>query len=218
MVITEWLSGSYFCNGQTGESTVRFIQYLQDHRIGLEMGLWDWAPTGFGSVRQGFPDARFSRFERLSCHEPLYGSGRVVETWSCSDHAVGKQAEFRCATTDGEKRRDCRDYPIDAFHAPSRRFDGAGIMLGTPGCGAIVQLALHPAPGGADRRRGDLAHVPKPVDSRHSTSPESNAVGERYRASQAPSSDLQYRFGHVVSAERTARASTSAGDETSEVF
>ncbi len=81
VIITEWVSGSYFCNADTPESTVQFVQYLQEHGIGLEMGIWDWAPQGFGSVRQGFPDAKFSSYAGLSCHQPFYGSGRVIKTW-----------------------------------------------------------------------------------------------------------------------------------------
>lgn len=81
VIITEWISGGYFCNGDTPQSTVDFVQYLQAHRVGLEMGIWDWAPTGFGSVRQGFPSARFSSYANLSCGQPYFGSGRVIETW-----------------------------------------------------------------------------------------------------------------------------------------
>lgn len=81
MIITEWISGGYFCNADTPESTVQFVQYLQEHGIGLEMGLWDWAPKGFGSIRQGFPNARFSSYGGLSCHQPFYGSGGVIKTW-----------------------------------------------------------------------------------------------------------------------------------------
>ena len=81
VIITEWISGGYFCNADTPQSTVQFVQYLQGHGIGLEMGIWDWAPKGFGSVRQGFPQARFSSYAGLSCKQPFYGSGRVIETW-----------------------------------------------------------------------------------------------------------------------------------------
>jgi len=81
VIITEWLSGGYFCNEETAQSTVQFVQYLQAHHIGLEMGTWDWAPKGFGSARQGFPAARFSSFQNLSCEQPFYGSGRVINAW-----------------------------------------------------------------------------------------------------------------------------------------
>ena len=81
VIITEWVSGGYFCNADTPGSTVQFVQYLQNHGIGLEMGIWDWAPLGFGSVRQGFPNAKFSSYAGLVCHQPFYGSGKVIETW-----------------------------------------------------------------------------------------------------------------------------------------
>ncbi len=81
VIITEWISGAYFCNEDTPNSTVEFLQYLQEHGVGLEMGIWDWAPTGFGSVRQGFPNARFSNYAGLACHQPFYGPGKLVETW-----------------------------------------------------------------------------------------------------------------------------------------
>jgi hypothetical protein len=81
VIITEWLSGGYFCNADTPESTAQFVQYLQAHRIGLEAGTWDWAPAGFGSARWGFPSAKFSTFDGLSCHQPGYGMGRVIESW-----------------------------------------------------------------------------------------------------------------------------------------
>ncbi len=81
VIITEWENGGYFCNADTPESAVKFIQYLQEHGIGLEVGTWDWAPAGFGSARWGFPDGKFSTYSGLSCHKPGYGLGRVIETW-----------------------------------------------------------------------------------------------------------------------------------------
>jgi endoglucanase len=81
VIITEWISGGYFCNDDTAQSTVNFVQYLQEHRVGLEMGIWDWAPKGFGSVRQGFPNARFSTYVDRECKQPFYGSGKVIEAW-----------------------------------------------------------------------------------------------------------------------------------------
>lgn len=36
--ITEWGSGGYYCDADTPESTVKFIGYLQEHRVGLEVG------------------------------------------------------------------------------------------------------------------------------------------------------------------------------------
>lgn len=81
VIITEWLSGGYFCDADTPESTVKFVQYLQEHGIGLEVGTWDWAPEGFGSARWGFPNSKVSSFDGHSCHQPGYGLGKVVETW-----------------------------------------------------------------------------------------------------------------------------------------
>jgi hypothetical protein len=82
VIITEWLSGGYYCDANTPESTVRFISYLQQHRIGLEAGTWDWAPGGFGSARWNFPNDRVSKFSGLACHQKGYGLGAVVRTWN----------------------------------------------------------------------------------------------------------------------------------------
>jgi endoglucanase len=81
VIISEWLFGGYFCNADTPDATVKFVQYLQDHGIGLEAGIWDWAPGGFGSARWGFPNGKVSTFNGLSCHKPGYGIGQVVESW-----------------------------------------------------------------------------------------------------------------------------------------
>ena len=81
VIITEWLSGGYFCNANTPASTEDFLRYLQQHRIGLEAGAWDWAPAGFGSARWGFPAGKFSTFKGLSCHQPGFGMGAEVERW-----------------------------------------------------------------------------------------------------------------------------------------
>ena len=81
VIITEWISGSYFCDSDTPTSTVRFLQYLQEHGIGLEIGVWDWASGGFGSVRWDFPAPKISTFVGRSCHQMGYGSGRTVQSW-----------------------------------------------------------------------------------------------------------------------------------------
>jgi endoglucanase len=81
VIITEWLSGGYYCNGETPESTVRFLQYLQRRGIGLEVGTWDWAPGGFGSARWHFPGDEVSSFAGRACHQPGYGLGAVVQAW-----------------------------------------------------------------------------------------------------------------------------------------
>ena len=77
MIITEWLSGGYFCDADTPESTVQFVQYLQEHGIGLEVGTWDWAPKGFGSARQGFPNSTVSSFDGHSMPSARLRSGEV---------------------------------------------------------------------------------------------------------------------------------------------
>ena len=81
VIITEWHFGGFFCNADTPRATVDFIQYLQERGIGVVVGTWDWAPAGFGNARWGFPNARFSRFAGLFCHQPGYGLGKVIETW-----------------------------------------------------------------------------------------------------------------------------------------
>ena len=81
VIITEWLSGGYYCDANTAESTVQFLQYLQQHQIGLEVGTWDWAPGGFGSARWHFPDDQVSSFSGHTCHQPGYGLGEVVQAW-----------------------------------------------------------------------------------------------------------------------------------------
>ena len=81
VLISEWLSGGYYCDDNTPQSTVEFLQYLQNHGIGLEAGTWDWAPAGFGSARFGFPPAKASSFSGLQCHQPGYGMGKVINTW-----------------------------------------------------------------------------------------------------------------------------------------
>jgi hypothetical protein len=81
VIITEWLSGGYYCDADTPESTVRFVHYLQQHQVGLEVGTWDWAPGGFGSARWNFPEDRVSSFTGPTCHQPGYGLGTVVHAW-----------------------------------------------------------------------------------------------------------------------------------------
>jgi hypothetical protein len=81
VIITEWISGAYFCDADTPESTAQFLQYLQEHGIGLEVGVWDWTSGGFGSARWDFPSPKVSSFTGLSCHQKGYGLGKVVESW-----------------------------------------------------------------------------------------------------------------------------------------
>ena len=81
VIITEWISGAYFCDADTPESTVQFLHYLQEHGIGLEVGVWDWTSGGFGSAHWDFPSLKVSSFTGLSCHQKSYGLGKVVESW-----------------------------------------------------------------------------------------------------------------------------------------
>lgn len=81
VIITEWISGGYYCDENTPASTAEFFRYLQNHNIGLEMGIWDWAPGGFGSARYDFPQGKFSTFQGLRCHQTGYGSGLTLEQW-----------------------------------------------------------------------------------------------------------------------------------------
>jgi hypothetical protein len=81
VIITEWISGAYFCDADTPEYTVQFIQYLQEYGIGLEVGVWDWTSGGFGSARWDFPSPKVSSFTGLSCHQKGCGLGKVVESW-----------------------------------------------------------------------------------------------------------------------------------------
>lgn len=81
VIVTEWESGGYYCDTDTPTSTVQFIQYLQQHQVGLEVGTWDWAPGGFGSARWKFPAEKESTFAGLACHQKGYGLGKVVRDW-----------------------------------------------------------------------------------------------------------------------------------------
>ena len=60
---------------------MQFLQYLQEHGIGLEVGVWEWTSGGFGSARRDFPSPKVYSFTGLSCHQKGYGLGKVVESW-----------------------------------------------------------------------------------------------------------------------------------------
>ena len=81
VIITEWLSGGYFCDENTAASTIAFFKYLAEKHIGFEAGVWDWTSGGFGSARWGFPDSRSSTFVGLSCHQPGFGMGLSLDSW-----------------------------------------------------------------------------------------------------------------------------------------
>lgn len=57
---------------------MQFLQYLQEHGIGLEVGVCDWTSGGFGRARWDFPSPKGSGFTGLSCHQKGYGLGNVV--------------------------------------------------------------------------------------------------------------------------------------------
>ncbi len=94
VMISEWGIG-YFCNSNTATAARKLLQYLQDRGIGLEIGSWDWASSGFGSAIYDFPNDQVSSFVlsagEQSCH-PVpgqaipyipsgYGPGKLVESW-----------------------------------------------------------------------------------------------------------------------------------------
>jgi endoglucanase len=84
VIVTEWGTG-YHCDANTPASVVSFLQYLQNHGIGLEAATWDWQPAGFGSVVNNFPQGQFSSFVgssgSLSCKDSGFGPGKTVEAW-----------------------------------------------------------------------------------------------------------------------------------------
>ncbi len=84
VLISEWGIG-YYCDVRTPKATQQFLQYLQDHNIGLEIVTWDWASSTFGSFNYNFPNPKVSSFEGGACQGrdiPVgFGPGRMVERW-----------------------------------------------------------------------------------------------------------------------------------------
>ena len=84
VLISEWGIG-YYCDVHTPNATERFLQYLQDRGIGLEIVTWDWESPTFGSFNYGFPNPKISSFEGGVCQgrdiPPGFGPGRMVERW-----------------------------------------------------------------------------------------------------------------------------------------
>jgi endoglucanase len=84
VIISEWGIG-YHCDGDTPHSVMLFLQYLQKREIGLVAGTWDWPPSGFRSVRFGFPHPQTSSFIHVNgppfCNAAGLGPGRMVQTW-----------------------------------------------------------------------------------------------------------------------------------------
>ncbi len=60
---------------------MQFLQYLQEHGIGLEVGVWEWTSGRFGSALSDFPSPKVSSFTGLSCHQKGYGLGKTDDTW-----------------------------------------------------------------------------------------------------------------------------------------
>jgi len=84
VIVTEWGTG-YYCDSDTPASVVSFLQYLQEHGVGLQAGTWDWSSAHFGSAVYDFPQGKFSSFigpnGPLSCQDAGFGLGRTVEAW-----------------------------------------------------------------------------------------------------------------------------------------
>ena len=97
VIVTEWGPG-YYCDAATPNATVKFLSYLQQHRIGLEVVAWDWGPYNFASAVQGFPQPTFSSLLVSTgpnactmangnrpgvAHDPAsaFGPGKVIESW-----------------------------------------------------------------------------------------------------------------------------------------
>lgn len=84
VIITEWGS-VYYCDANTPAVAVSFLQYLQNHGLGLEVVAWDWQSANFGSAIYDFPNGRFSSFVGLSCKNGIkdhgFGIGKTVEVW-----------------------------------------------------------------------------------------------------------------------------------------
>jgi len=82
--VTEWGTG-YYCDSDTPASVVSFLQYLQEHGVGLQAGTWDWSSAHFGSAVYDFPHGKFSSFVGpngpLSCQDAGFGLGKTVEAW-----------------------------------------------------------------------------------------------------------------------------------------
>ena len=84
VLISEWGIG-YYCDLHTPKATQQFLQYLQDHGIGLEIVTWDWESSTFGSFNYDFPNPKVSTFEGGVCQgrdiPAGFGPGKMVERW-----------------------------------------------------------------------------------------------------------------------------------------
>jgi endoglucanase len=82
VLISEWGIG-YYCDIHTPKRTEEFLEYLQQHGIGLVIVTWDWASAKFGSFNYGFPQPQISSFEGAACRDKDlpngFGPGKMVE-------------------------------------------------------------------------------------------------------------------------------------------
>ena len=87
VIISEWGDG-FFCDTKTPQAVVNFLNYLYARGIGLEAGIWDFAPAGFSNLTHTFPDVQFSSFfdaQGTTCTlrnaPPYYGPGKTIESY-----------------------------------------------------------------------------------------------------------------------------------------
>ncbi|WP_446743429.1 glycoside hydrolase family 5 protein [Silvibacterium acidisoli] len=87
VIISEWGIG-FYCDAKTPRSVASFLKYLRSRGIGLEVGIWDFAPGGFNNMTHGFPHNQFSSFYNakgetctLNNGFPGYGPGKMIESW-----------------------------------------------------------------------------------------------------------------------------------------
>jgi hypothetical protein len=88
VIITEFAQG-YFCAPDNPQVMVNFLNYLQSHNVGLEMGAWDWGAASFGTSRYDFNDppntAAFTSFYSHgvlnTCGTAVRGPGLTVNAW-----------------------------------------------------------------------------------------------------------------------------------------
>ena len=97
VIVTEWGTG-YYCDSRTPQAVVGFLDYLQQHHVGLEAVAWDWAPYNFASALQGFPRQVYSSLLNATGPDACttengnkpgnaqgpkgaFGPGKVIEDW-----------------------------------------------------------------------------------------------------------------------------------------
>lgn len=87
VIVSEWGDG-FFCDAQTPQAVLNFLNYLHRRGIGLEAGIWDFAPAGFNNLTHNFPNVQFSSFFdakgstcTLNNAPPFYGPGETVKSY-----------------------------------------------------------------------------------------------------------------------------------------